>query len=145
MKLDDLPKKNIYRVPDRYFDQLPGVVMARVREKESANNPVTMLAFWRQPMLRGALAAMALVLSFIFIYTFNSEQAQPASTSEFLLADITEKEAVDYLMASGRLEPQDLNGLPLPDEDLSHEFIQVSQEELLQAVENEDLGEIYIY
>lgn len=147
MKLDDLPKKNIYRVPDRYFDQLPGVVMARVRKKESANNLVTMLTFWRQPMLRGALAGLALILSFIFIYTFNSnsDQPQPSSPSEVLLANVTEREAVDYLMASGQLESQHLNGLPLPEEDLSHEFIQVSHEEILQAVENEDLDGIYIY
>jgi hypothetical protein len=147
MKLDDLPKKNIYQVPDRYFDQLPGRVMARVREKESANNPVTMFTFWRQPMLRGALAGVALILSFIFIYTFTSTspQPQPFPAGEWILSDVTETEAVEYLMASDQLETQDLTGLPLPDEDLSHEFIQVSHEELLQAVENEDLGEIYTY
>jgi hypothetical protein len=144
MKLDDLPKKNIYPVPDRYFDQLPGRVMARVREKESANNPVTMLTFWRQPFLRGALAGLALVLSFIFIYTFRFDPPQP-TPNDVLLSDVTEKEALEYLMASDQLEAQDLTGLPLSDEDLSHEFIQVSQEELQQAVENEDLGDIYIY
>lgn len=145
MKLDDLPKKNIYQVPDRYFDQLPGRVMSRVREKESANNLVTMLPFWRQPLLQGALAGLALILSFVFIFTFNSQQPQPSAAGEWMLADVTEKEAVEYLMASDQLEAQDLTGLPLPEEDLSHEFIQVSHEELLQAVENEDLEEIYVY
>jgi hypothetical protein len=143
MKLDDLPKKNIYPVPDRYFDQLPGRVMARVREKESANNPVTMLTFWRQPLLRGALAGLALVLSCIFIYTFSFDPPQSTAPSDVLRSEVTEKEALEYLIASGQLEAQDLTGLPLSNEDLSHEFIQVSQEELLQAVENEDLGDIY--
>jgi hypothetical protein len=145
MKLDNLPKKNIYQVPDRYFDQLPGRVMARVREKESANNPVALLFFWRQPFLRGALAGLALVLAFIFIYNFNSGSGQPTASSEALLSNVTEKEALEYLMASEQLAPQDLSALPLSEKDLSHEFIQVSQEELLQAVENEDLEGIYIY
>jgi hypothetical protein len=145
MKLDDLPKKNIYQVPDRYFDQLPGRVMARVREKESANNPVAMLAFWRQPFLRAGLAALALVLTFIYLFTFKSGQPQPGAGSEALLANVTEKEALEYLMVSDQLETRDLTGLPLSDQDLSHEFIQVSQEELQQAVENEELGDINIY
>jgi hypothetical protein len=145
MKLKDLPKKNIYQVPDRYFDQLPGVVMARVRERESAHNPLALFTFWRQPLLRGALAGLALVLSFVYIFTFNSDQPQSVAASDTLLANVTEKEALDYLMASDQLDDQDLTGLSLPDADLSHEFIQVSQEELLQAVENEDLGPIYVY
>jgi hypothetical protein len=145
MKLDDLPKKNIYQVPDRYFDQLPGRVMARVREKESASNPVAMLAFWRQPYLRAGLAALAFLLTFIFLFTLQSNQPQPGTPSDVLLADVTEKEALDYLMVSDQLETQDLTGLPLPDQDLSHEFIQVSQDELQQAVENEELGDINIY
>jgi hypothetical protein len=145
MKLDDLPKKNIYQVPERYFDQLPGIVMARVRKKESANNPVALFSFWRQPFLRGALAGLALILSFIFIFTFNSNPLQPSSASKGLLSNVTENEVLDFLMTSNQLETQDLAGLPLADQDLSHEFIQVSQEELLQAVENEDLEEIYLY
>jgi hypothetical protein len=145
MRLEDLPKKNIYQVPDRYFDQLPAKVMARVRDKEAASNPVAWLTFWHQPFLRGALAGLALVLSFIFIFTINSDQPQSSDTSEALLSSVSETEALDFLMNSDELETQDLTGLPLSDEDLSHEFIQVSQEDLLQAVENEDLGEIYIY
>lgn len=145
MKLDDLPKKNVYRVPDRYFDQLPGRMMARVSQRASAENPVAWLAFWRQPLLRGALAGLALVLSFIYFFTITSSQAPSAASGEGLLANVTEKEALDYLMVSDQLEPQDLTSLPLPEEDLSHEFLQVSQEELRQAVENEDLDGIYIY
>jgi hypothetical protein len=143
MKLDDLPKKNIYQVPDRYFDQLPAIVMARVREKESAKNPVTGLTFWRQPFLQGALAGLALLLSFILIFTFHTNQSQSSGDSNTLLANVTEKEALEFLMTSGPLETQDLTGLPLTGVDLSHEFIQVSREELLRAVENEDLGQIY--
>jgi hypothetical protein len=145
MKLDDLPKKIIYQVPDRYFDQLPGVVMARVREKEAANNPVAIFNFWRQPLLRVAMACLAFVLSFIIIFTINSDQSNSSSGSEALLSSVSEKDAVDYLMTSDELEAQDLAILTVADEDISHEFIQVTQEEILQAVEDEDLEGIYIY
>ena len=145
MKLDDLPKKNIYRVPDRYFDQLPGVVMARVREKEAAHNPVAIFTFWRQPLLlRVALASLAIILSCIVIFN-HSNQSNSSSSGEMLLSSVSEKDAVDYLMTSNQLETQDLTILSLSDEDMSHEFIQVSQEEILQAVENEDLEGVYIY
>lgn len=33
-KLEDIPKKIIYQVPDGYFDKLPGVVQARISGKE---------------------------------------------------------------------------------------------------------------
>jgi hypothetical protein len=145
MKLDDLPKKNIYQVPDRYFDQLPARVMSRVREKEASNYQLAILTFLRQPFLRGALAGLALVLSFIFIFTHNSQQPNSSTDSELLLSSISEKDALDYLMASDQLETQDLTILSLSDEDRSHEFIQVSQEAILQAVEQGDLGDIYIY
>jgi hypothetical protein len=29
-KLEDIPKKNIFEVPDGYFDRLPGVVQSRI-------------------------------------------------------------------------------------------------------------------
>jgi hypothetical protein len=145
MKLDDLPKKNIYQVPDRYFDQLPGVVMARVREKEAAYHPVAIFNFLRQPLLRGALAGLAIVFSFIVIFTINSDQSNPSAGNELLLSSISEKDAVDYLMTSDQLETQDLTILSLSEEDKSHEFIQVSREDILQAVEEEDLEDIYLY
>jgi hypothetical protein len=145
MKLDDLPKKNIYQVPDRYFDQLPGVVMARVREKEASHHPVAIFTFWRQPLLlRVALASLAIILSCIIIFN-NSNQSNSSFSGEMLLSSVSEKDAVDYLMTSNQLETQDLTILSLSGEDMSHEFIQVSQEEILQAVENEDLEGVYIY
>ena len=32
-KLENIPKKNIYQVPDGYFDKLPGMIQARVAEE----------------------------------------------------------------------------------------------------------------
>ena len=33
-KLDDIPKKVIFTVPDGYFDRLPGVIQSRIPEKK---------------------------------------------------------------------------------------------------------------
>jgi hypothetical protein len=35
-KLEDIPKKNIFEVPEGYFDQLPGVIQSRVATKSSS-------------------------------------------------------------------------------------------------------------
>jgi hypothetical protein len=34
-KLEDIPKKNIFEVPDGYFDKLPGMVQARVAKRSA--------------------------------------------------------------------------------------------------------------
>lgn len=33
-RLEDIPKKNIYQVPEGYFDRLPGVIQSRVTESK---------------------------------------------------------------------------------------------------------------
>lgn len=43
-KLEDIPKTNIYQVPEGYFDRLPGVIQARVATPE----PVR----WFMPILK---------------------------------------------------------------------------------------------
>jgi hypothetical protein len=36
-KLDDIPKKNIFNVPDRYFEQLPNIIQAQVVENTKSH------------------------------------------------------------------------------------------------------------
>ena len=140
MKLEDLPKKNIYQVPPQYFDKLPNRVMMRVQQ----NNLPKPVSLWNQQQYsywRSALAGLVLILTFIFIFRISSPLT-PHANSTNLLARISDKEALDYLITSEKLEMQDLSLLSQAHTDLSHEFIQVSPEDVIRALDEVELAEL---
>ena len=139
MKLEDLPKKNIYQVPENYFEKLPGRVMQRVTQDSVSKNPF--YAFWNLPYLRPALASVMIVICLAVLFLFNRNQAPESSE---LLASISDKDAMEYLIRMEKLESQDLSLLSQSEQDLSHEFIQASQQDILEEVEQSDLEE-HIY
>ncbi|PZR38680.1 MAG: hypothetical protein DI538_09025 [Azospira oryzae] len=58
-KLEDLPRKNIYQVPDGYFDKLPGVIQSRVARKENHHEVSWGLVFrYAFPVLLLAVAGI---------------------------------------------------------------------------------------
>jgi hypothetical protein len=87
-KLEDTPKKDIFEVPDGYFEKLPGVIQARVAAKES--NPTFSFARFS---LRYALPAFLLIAGIVFWFT----QIAPATDAETLLADIETEALIAYL------------------------------------------------
>ncbi|PIQ22814.1 MAG: hypothetical protein COW65_00940 [Cytophagales bacterium CG18_big_fil_WC_8_21_14_2_50_42_9] len=140
MKLEDLEKRNIYQVPEHYFDKLPARVMARVQEHNVAGQN----ALWapvKYTYLKSALAGLFLILIFVSIFVLSKQPAATANSTQ-LLAQISDKEALDYLATTDKLEMQDLSLLSQSNNDLSHEFIQVSAEDIVQELEGVDLQEI---
>jgi len=140
MKLEDLEKKNIYQVPQNYFDKLPGRVMMQVQE----NNPAEQVSIWvsrRYFYCRSALVGLVLILTFVCIFLLNS-QPSLKETSTSLLARISDKEALDYLVSTEKLETRDLTLLSQANTDLAHEFIQVSREDVLRELEELELEEL---
>ncbi len=94
MKLEDIKKKNIYSVPDKYFDQLPTRIQSRVNEK----NPVFGLILnWNLAFKVGA-PVLALVL--ILIYFGISFTNNSTLSSEELLAQVSTDDLVAYLETS---------------------------------------------
>jgi len=140
MKLEDLEKRNIYQVPEHYFDKLPAKVMARVQEHKAAGQN----ALWapvKYTFLKGAMAGLVLVIIFASIFVLSKQPAATANSTQ-LLAQISDKEALDYLVTTDKLEMQDLSLLSQSNNDLSHEFLQVSAEDIIQELEEVDLQEI---
>jgi hypothetical protein len=88
-KLEDIPKKKVFDVPEGYFDSLPGIIQARVSkpERETATRPVFAYA------LRYALPVVLVASIGIFWLT-----RQPTVTSpEAILASIETEDLVAYL------------------------------------------------
>ncbi len=57
-KLEDIPKKDLFKAPEGYFDKLPGIIQARVAKPEPKSVWV--------PVLKFALPVVALVAAGIF-------------------------------------------------------------------------------
>lgn len=87
-KLDDIPKKEVFDVPDGYFDKLPGIIQARV------SKPGTAVATpgWAYS-LRYAIPAVVLLAAGIFWYTRPGTEHSP----EGILAAVQTEELVAYL------------------------------------------------
>src|SRR5258706_2946393 len=88
-KLDDIPKKNIFEVPDGYFDRLPLKIQARVETtKQTHTLPVWNLA------LRYAMPIV--IVGFALAYFLKPTTPE----TEEILASISNEHLVAYLQES---------------------------------------------
>jgi hypothetical protein len=90
MKLDDIKKKNIYTVPDKYFDQLPTRIQSRVNEEQ----PVSRWR-WNQSLIY-KLAAPAFVVVLLLFY-FGLDNKKETQDFETILAQVSNEDIIAYL------------------------------------------------
>jgi len=88
-KLEDIPKKEIFSVPEGYFDKLPGVIQSRVAQKERHLIPVNRL------VLRYALPVVALIVVAVFWLNRPTE-----ISAENILASVETQDLIAYLNES---------------------------------------------
>ncbi|MBA4055435.1 MAG: hypothetical protein C0490_12035 [Marivirga sp.] len=88
-KLEDIPKKQVFDVPEGYFEKLPGIIQARVASgaREKYTRPVFSYA------LRYALPLVAVFA--LVIFWFNREVK--VTSAESILASIETADLVAYL------------------------------------------------
>ncbi|MEQ8904065.1 hypothetical protein [Ekhidna sp.] len=84
-KLDDIDKKEQFKVPDGYFEDLP----MRIQKRIQVETPVS-----RSKRTAWSLA-MAVSLLFIIAYVFIIPDGDP--TAEELLAEVSQDELIAYL------------------------------------------------
>jgi hypothetical protein len=83
-KLEDIPKKDLFKAPDGYFDKLPGIIQARVSKPEPKS-------IW-VPVLKFALPVLALVT--VGVFWFSNPTIQNVETE---LAGINTEQLMAYL------------------------------------------------
>lgn len=88
--LDKLNKENIYQVPDRYFETLPGVIQSRVVEKAPFYNTSVF-----KIGLRYALPVACILIIGIYFGFFYQKNSTP--TFESLMAEVSQQDLVTYL------------------------------------------------
>jgi hypothetical protein len=86
-KLEDIPKNNVFEVPEGYFDRLPGVIQARVAEAK----PEPIWSPWVKYGLKYALPVMAIVVAAFFFRNAGSP------STEDLIASVDSADLVAYL------------------------------------------------
>lgn len=85
-KLEDIPKKNPFKVPDGYFDELPNVVQARIAREGRRSPFAGAFSF----SLKYALPVIALVVAAIFWF-------RPQPSIEGQLGEIDANQIALYL------------------------------------------------
>ena len=68
MKLDQIPKKNLFNAPEGYFDKLPAIVQARIE----AQKPVSQSQVYGRFALRYALPVVLIVVGVLWYNRENS-------------------------------------------------------------------------
>jgi hypothetical protein len=89
-KLEDIPKTQIFEVPDGYFEKLPSIIQSRVTaNNEEVKNPWFAIRY----SLRYTLPAVVIFVAGFF--WFN--QSQPGKNAETILASLETQDLVAYL------------------------------------------------
>ena len=134
IKLEELPKKQLYTVPENYFNELPSIVQARVVKSQREN---TRSIFW-SASLRYALPVIAMVMMLVYFgVRINNDDLDVQAMlddipTEELILYITESEiTTDELLSLIDINELDVDGLV--DDNI----------ELLDESEWEDILEAY--
>ncbi len=103
-KLEDIPKKDIFDVPDGYFDRLPGVIQARVAGTKRESS-------WLPTFTQGLKYALpVMVIGVVSFFFFSKPQEQSA---EMTIASIESGQLVAYLEDSDISADDLLESIPL--------------------------------
>ena len=88
-RLEDIPKKDFFRVPDGYFDKLPAEIQSRV---ETSSRQQSLRPSWRYALA----CAIPLIIAAIVVFLSTRPQPDP----EAMLASVETADLVLYLHES---------------------------------------------
>ena len=140
-KLDAHPRRPqplLTGPPAGYFDQLPARVMARLPQAGARDAAWGWLG-WLSPALRTGLASVAVLGGFAASFYLSGPAAQPVATGASATAALDaapRTELVGYLLTSGaHVENTDLALLTAAHPGLANSFLQLSEQELADALD----------
>ena len=143
-KLEDIPKKRVFDVPEGYFDSLPGIIQARV-SKPGRETAVERPAF--AYALRYALPVVLVAAIAVFWVSRQSATATP----EAILASIETEDLVAYLKTTDFTTDELLDEVLLDDRDIqeieeaafgldsTEDFTEEDLEEIMTELDINDL------
>jgi hypothetical protein len=137
-RLEDIPKKQVFKVPDRYFDELPLRIQARIE----AQQPVKAVAslHFSKLILRYALPLLAIGIVSVLVWNKQSNQTNDAVA---LLNNISSQELVAFLEDEGITTDDVLEQASLDDvnlENMHKPLGNISAEDLDDIVNEFDIN-----
>ncbi len=140
-KLEEIPKKAVFEVPEGYFEKLPSRIAARIEAERTAASTGWWPEFGWAPALRLALPVVIVAAIAIFLYRLGPSSSEPeqilASVStealyEFLEeSDLTTDELIETIDAEG-FDIEALEEEAYPEIDLSDDELEALELELSQ-------------
>jgi len=131
-KLEDISKESIFKVPDGYFEKLPGIIQARVAKPEPR--------VWFAPALKFTAPVLAIAIAIAIWFTAGQggslEDQLNEIQTEQLMAYLEESDlSPDLITEEIRWSEEDLNEL---EEEVifSMEPIDITEEELSVEPDN---------
>jgi hypothetical protein len=109
-KLEDIPKKEIFSVPDGYFERLPSILQSRLAEHHQPSwktSPVFRYS------VRFAIPVLVLLAAGIFWYT----RQLGGTDAEMILASVETEDLMVYLQESDLSTEELMDHLPLDADD----------------------------
>ena len=134
--LDDLPKQNIFKVPENYFNDLP----MRIQAQTSGKSKIVPLISWSKKRTWGSIAACT-ALGILGYFTLMPKQE---SLGNEALADVQNQEIVNYLIQENLNQgdfAEQINGnktLKFRDSEFI-DNLKVSEKEILQSIDFENI------
>jgi len=129
-KLENIPKKEIFNVPDGYFDSLPGKILARISKENTARET----SFVFRYKLQYALPAIVLIALGIFWFNLPDQTADVDS----LLGSVQTEDLVAYLSDSD-ITTEDL----LENVDFSSNDLEEIESEVYELnMDTEDINDV---
>jgi hypothetical protein len=113
MKLEDIHKDNIFKVPDRYFDELPGRIQSRITPVRDDHIP------WFSWKVAAAVVVPAMVVLFFLIYTGTPNHTLRSGDPESMIAEVSAEDVIDYLELSDLSADEILEQVVFNDFDLT--------------------------
>jgi hypothetical protein len=127
-KLDDIPKENIFEVPEGYFDRLPLRIQARI---EQSSAPKTRLAFpaWRLTFRYAVPVAAVILVAMFFL------MPKQVKNTEDLLAEIASEHLIAYLHESDITESDLLEILKFDETDADSLNLHVGSQFIIKGID----------
>jgi predicted XRE-type DNA-binding protein len=136
--LETLPRKNIFKVPENYFEKLALDVETRISEETK----VLPLRKWSPKHTLFAVAASSAIAIMGFFWVNSQEK----TIENMALTGVSQQEIVNYLIQENMSQSEvtehfdNPNSLKINDTDLL-ENLKVSDKEILQSVDLENIEE----
>lgn len=134
MKLEDIPKKEIFNVPEGYFDGLPSKIQARIDAQKTGQQE----SFVFKYKLQYALPMVAILALGIFWFS----QFSQTTDAESLLASVETEDLIAYLGESEITTDDVLNHVEFNSEDLEEIESEVYELQLDDELLDRDLNEL---